>query len=215
VPVDHLTDVQEEACRHERPGALFIVSGPSGAGKGTLVRALLDRVPGVWLSVSATTRGPRPGEVDGVHYVFLAAEEFDHLVECDGLLEWAEIHGNCYGTPREPVEAHVADGKLVMLEIDPQGAAQVKRAWPESVLVFIEAPSIDVLRDRLIKRGSESPEQIERRLRTAKDELAIAGAYDYVIINDDVEQATDELVAIVTTCARRAHPDRRTESLPW
>lgn len=192
----------DEVCRHENPGSLFIVSGPSGAGKGTLVRALLGRVPGIWLSVSATTRAPRPGEVEGVHYVFLSAEEFDRRIAENGLLEWAEVHGNRYGTLKAVVQEHIDAGEIVVLEIDPQGAAQVKQAMPESVLVFIEPPSFAELRKRLEKRGSETPEQIERRLRTAQEELAIAGTYDYVIINDDVELATEELAAIVTTCAR-------------
>ncbi len=207
--VDPLTETADTVCRHDSPGSLFIVSGPSGAGKGTLVRALLDRVPGIWLSVSATTRPPRPGEIDGVHYVFLSGEEFDRLVAEDGLLEWAEVHGNRYGTLRMPVEERLERGEIVVLEIDPQGAAQVKEKMPESVLVFIEPPSFDELRDRLVKRGSETPEQIERRLRTAREELAIAGTYDYVVINDDVEQATDELAAIVTTCARQRHSGQK------
>ena len=203
------TENNSAVCRHEGPGTLFIVSGPSGAGKGTLVRALLDRVPAVWLSVSATTRDPRPGEIDGVHYVFLSPEEFDRRIAESGFLEWAEVHGNRYGTLRATVEDRVARGEIVVLEIDPQGAAQVKEAMPESVLVFIEPPSFAELRNRLVKRGSETPEQIERRLRTAKEELAIAGTYDYVIINDDVEQASDELAAIVTTCARQRHPEQK------
>ena len=209
MPVDPLTETATTVCRHDSPGSLFIVSGPSGAGKGTLVRALLDRVPGIWLSVSATTRPPRPGEAEGVHYVFLPAEEFERLIAADGLLEWAEVHGNRYGTLRAPVEERLVRGQTVVLEIDPQGAAQVKDKMPESVLVFIEPPSFDELRNRLVKRGSETPDQIERRLRTAREELAIAGTYDYVVINDDVEQATDELAAIVTTCARQRHSGQK------
>ncbi len=209
MPVDPPTENSNAVCRHERPGSLFIVSGPSGAGKGTLVRALLDRVSHVWLSVSATTRSPRPGEVDGEHYVFISAGEFERLVAGNGLLEWAEVHGNRYGTLRSVVEERIERGEIVVLEIDPQGAAQVKQAMPESVLVFIEPPTFDELRRRLEKRGSETPEQIERRLRTAREELAIAGTYDYVIINDDVEQATDELAAIVTTCARPRHSGQK------
>lgn len=182
-----------------RRGSLFIVSGPSGAGKGTLVKALLGRVPGVWLSVSATTRSPRPGEVEGVHYTFISSEEFDRLVETEGLLEWAEVHGNRYGTPRAQVEAKVSAGIQVILEIDPQGAFQVKQRWPESVLVFIMPPSWEELQRRLEGRGSETKEQVERRLATAKKELELVGKYDHVIINDDVSRATDEMVAIVTS----------------
>lgn len=182
-----------------RRGSLFIVSGPSGAGKGTLVKALLGRVPDVWLSVSATTRSPRPGEVEGVHYTFISPEEFEHLAQNDGLLEWAEVHGNRYGTPRALVEKKVALGNQVILEIDPQGAFQVKQRWPESVLIFIMPPSWEELQRRLEGRGSETKEQVERRLATAKQELELVGKYDHVIINDDVSRATDEMVAIVTS----------------
>jgi guanylate kinase len=185
-----------------RRGRLFIVSGPSGAGKGTLVKEVLGRVPDVWLSVSATTRAPRPGEVEGTHYFFISAEEFDRLVSHEGLLEWAEVHGNRYGTPRASVEEKVEAGSDVILEIDPQGAFQVKRRWPESVLVFIMPPSWEELQRRLEGRGSETKEQVERRLETARHELELVGKYDHVIINDDASRATDELVAIVTS-----HPD--------
>jgi len=178
-------------------GRLFIVSGPSGAGKGTLVKQLLARVPRLLLSVSATTREPRPGEVEGRSYRFVTPERFDELVRADGLLEWAEVHGNRYGTPREPVERALAEGVDVVLEIDPQGAAQVRSRMPESVLVFVTAPSVEELRRRLERRGSESEEEVERRLQTALEELRVAGTYDYVVENDDVRRATDALVRIV------------------
>jgi len=189
-----------------RTGNLFIVSGPSGAGKGTLVRALLDRVPDIWLSVSATTRPPRPGEQDGVHYFFLPAEEFDRRVSEGGFLEWAEVHGNRYGTLREPVERQIVRGRQVVLEIDPQGAMQVKRQMPESVLIFVLAPSVEELRRRLAHRGSETTDEIEVRMRTAMGELELAGMYDFVITNDDAARATDELVAIIDSYAEPA-PD--------
>lgn len=157
----------------------------------------MARVPRLWLSVSATTRPPRPGEVEGRHYFFVTPEHFGELKETGGLLEWAEVHGNCYGTPRSAVEAQLGKGVDVILEIDPQGAAQVKESMTGSVLIFIVAPSLMELRRRLEERGSESREQVERRLRTAEEELRIAGTYDYVVQNDDVRRATDELVRIV------------------
>ena len=182
---------------------MFIVSGPSGAGKGTLVRELLKRDSSIWLSVSATTRAPRPGEVEGVHYVFLGDEEFERIIGEGGFLEWAEVHGNRYGTLRAPVEDRTRAGQTVVLEIDPQGAEQVKRALPSAVLVFIAPPTFADLRRRLEHRGSETADQIERRLHRAVAELEIAGTYDYVVINDDVARATDELACIIES---HTHP---------
>jgi guanylate kinase len=188
-------------------GRLFIISGPSGAGKGTLVRALLARVPRVWLSVSATTRLPRPGEVEGRDYYFVSSQRFDELVSTGGLLEWAEVHGNRYGTPRRAVQCKLEEGVDVILEIDPQGAAQVKRSVPDSVGIFVMAPSIAELRRRLENRGSETQEQVDRRLETAEKELRVAGTYDFVIENDDVRRAANELVSIIESdAASGAHP---------
>ncbi len=187
-----------------RIGNLFIVSGPSGAGKGTLVRALLDRVPDLWLSISATTRDPRPGEVEAEHYFFLSRKEFDRKVESGGFLEWAEVHGNRYGTPRDVVERKIAEGAQVVLEIDPQGAQQVKERMPESVLIFVNAPDLDELRKRLLGRGSETEAQIEARMARAIEEMELAGMYDFVITNDDVVRATDELVGIIDSYADKA-----------
>jgi len=184
-----------------RRGNLFIISGPSGAGKGTLVRELPARVPDLWVSVSVTTRAPRPGEVEGQHYFFTGADEFQHLADTGGLLESAEVHGNCYGTPRAAVEAKVAEGRQVVLEIDPQGAFQVKSMLPESVLIFIVPPSWEELQRRLAKRGSETKAQVERRLETAKRELELVGEYDHVVQNDDVPRAVGELVGIIDSYA--------------
>lgn len=186
-----------------RAGNLFIVSGPSGAGKGTLVRALLERVPDIWLSISSTTRAPRPGEEEGVHYFFLSRKEFDRKVESGGFLEWAEVHGNRYGTSRDVVERKIAEGRQVLLEIDPQGAQQVKERMPESVLVFVKAPDLDELRRRLEGRGSETNDQIEARMARAIEEMELAGMYDFVITNDDVSRATDELVGIIDSFANQ------------
>lgn len=186
-----------------RKGNLFIISGPSGAGKGTLVRELLGRVPDIWVSVSVTTRAPRPGEVEGREYSFIGDERFSALVDNDGLLEYAAVHGNRYGTPRAAVQAKVAEGRQVVLEIDPQGAFQVKSLRNDSILVFIMPPSWEELQRRLRGRGSETKEQVERRLETAKRELDLVGEYDHVVINDDVLRAADELVAIIDSYANR------------
>jgi guanylate kinase len=178
-------------------GALVIISGPSGAGKGTLVDRLVARVPRMWVSVSATTRAARPGEVDGEDYVFLTPAEFSQRIESGDFLEWAEVHGNRYGTLRSSVEDRLAEGRDVILEIDPQGALQVKDLMPEAVLVFIIAPSMDELERRIRKRGAETDEQVRTRLATAVGELELVGTYDHVVENDDVSRATDELVDII------------------
>jgi len=184
-------------------GALIIISGPSGAGKGTLVDRLVTRVPCLSVSVSATTRAPRPGEVDGEDYIFLSTEEFGRRVEAGEFLEWAEVHGNRYGTLRATVEQTLAAGCDVILEIDPQGAFQVKELMPEAVLVFIIAPSMDELERRIRKRGAETDEQVRTRLATAVRELELVGTYDHVVENDDVARATDELVDIISSL----HPE--------
>lgn len=186
-----------------RTGNLFIISGPSGAGKGTLVRELLGRVADAWVSVSVTTRSPRQGEEEGRHYLFASDQAFDATLASGGLLEWAEVHGNRYGTPRAAVEAQVAAGKQVILEIDPQGAFQVKSLVAGSVLVFVMPPSWEELQRRLRGRGSETKEQVETRMQTARRELELVGEYDHVIINDDVSRATDELAAIIDSYANR------------
>jgi len=178
-------------------GTLVIISGPSGAGKGTLVRALLGRVPSVWVSVSATTRAPRPREQEGRHYFFLTSAEFERRVESGDFLEHAEVHGNRYGTLRSTVETKLAQGRTVILEIDPQGAAQVRAMMPEAALVFIVAPSTDELVRRIRQRGGESDEDIAVRMATAQRELALVGTYDCVVQNDDLRRATDELVHFI------------------
>ncbi len=190
-----------------RRGNLIIISGPSGAGKGTLVERLVARVPGVWVSVSATTRSPRPGETDGDDYVFLSETEFVRRIEAGEFLEWATVHNNRYGTLRSTVESMIAEGRQVILEIDPQGAAQVKALMPEAVLVFILAPSMEELEKRIRRRGAETDEQVAVRLATAVRELELVGTYDYVVENDDVLRATDELAEILESLGGKDIPD--------
>ncbi len=155
-----------------------------------------DRYPQVWLSVSATTRAPRPGEIHGVHYLFVTPEEFDRMVADGQMLEWAVVHGrNRYGTPRGPVEDHLAAGVPTLLEIDLQGARQVRESMPDARFVFLAPPSFEELERRLVGRGTEDAEERERRLATARVELAAESEFDVTIVNDDVHRATDELVA--------------------
>jgi len=176
-------------------GHLFVISGPSGAGKGTLLGRVVPHLKRVWVAVSATTRQPRTGEIDSVHYNFLSAEEFESLIAVDGLLEWATVHGERYGTPKAAVLEHLAAGDDVILEIDPQGACQVRQAYPQALLLFVAPPSLAELRRRLEARGTESAAAIERRLETARQELEMLPRYDKVIVNDDLEVATAELLA--------------------
>lgn len=179
-----------------------MLAGPTAVGKGTVSADVRDRYPQVWLSVSATTRSPRPGEVDGVHYLFVTPEEFDRMVAAGEMLEWAVVHGrNRYGTPRRPVEQKLAAGVPVLLEIDLQGARQVRAAVTTSGLgarfVFLAPPSFDELVRRLVGRGTEGSEERERRLATARVELAAEEEFDVTIVNDDVHRATDELVSVM------------------
>jgi guanylate kinase len=181
----------------DRP-RLTVVSGPTAVGKGTVVDALRREHPEIFVSVSATTRPPRPGEVDGVHYLFVDEQEFDRLVAENALLEWAVVHGrHRYGTPREPVLAAIADGREAVLEIDLQGARQVRANWPDARLVFLAPPSWDELVRRLVGRGTEAAEERERRLATARGELAAEAEFDVTIVNHEVHAAAEELVALV------------------
>ena len=186
----------------QRKGNLFVLSGPSGAGKGTLVKRVLERVPDAWLSVSDTTRSPREGEIDGVHYFFVDEAEFDQLVETGGFLEWARVHENRYGTPRARVEEHMAKGGQVLLEIDVQGGFQIREQIPEAHLVFIEPPSLEVLESRLRGRGTDSEESIAVRMKNAQVELSHKMEYDKQYVNDDLEACTDELVAYIESQAK-------------
>jgi guanylate kinase len=180
------------------PARLTVLSGPSGVGKGTVVGEVRRRYPEVWLSVSVTTRRPRPGEVNGVQYHFVEDVEFDRLIATDGLLEWAEYAGNRYGTPAAPVRERLAAGCPALLEIELQGARQVRARDVDAQLVFLAPPSWADLVSRLAGRGSEPPEVQERRLRIAQAELDAAGEFDVVVVNDDVARAADELVGLLT-----------------
>ena len=184
-------------------GHVFLVAAPSGAGKSSLVNALLKRDPAIRLSVSFTTRAPRPGEAHGREYHFVSLEEFAARKARREFLETAEVHGNWYGTSRQWIEEQLTGGGDVLLEIDWQGAQQVRQHFPRAVGVFILPPSLEALRARLDQRGQDPPQVIERRLRAARGEMAHAPEFDFVIINEHFEQALGELVAIVTATRLR------------
>jgi guanylate kinase len=177
--------------------AVFVITGPSGVGKGTVIRALRERHPGLGLSVSATTRAPREGELDGEHYHFLTPEEFDRRVAAGEFVEHAAYSGNQYGTLRSELE-HNAEHGGVILEIELQGARQVRASMPEATQIFIAPPTPETLRDRLIGRGTDSADAIERRLRVAEEELAAQGEFEHVVVNDTVDHAVDELDQIIS-----------------
>lgn len=181
-----------------RKGKLVVIAGPSGVGKGTLVSYIMDNYQGFHLSVSATTRPPRPGEVDGKSYFFVSEEQFGELVISGKMLEWAEVHGkHSYGTPREPVEKALEQGLNVLLEIDIQGAFQVEKAFPEATMVFVNPPSFDDLRSRLDNRGTESEAEKEIRLETARGELLQSGRFEHVVVNDQVARCAQEVVDLI------------------
>lgn len=179
--------------RTETSARLTVLTGPSGVGKGTLVNRLRERHPSLWLSVSATTRAPREGERDGEHYFFHTRDRFDALVAEGGLLEWAEFAGNCYGTPRQPVEAQLAGGSPVLLEIELEGARQVRGSFPQAFQIFLAPPSFDELEQRIRGRGTDSEEAIQKRLARARQELEAQGEFDAVVVNDDLDLALAEL----------------------
>ncbi len=179
-------------------GTLMVVSGPAGVGKGTVVKRACELAEGkIHLSVSATTRAPRPIDQEGVTYYFKTKEEFREMIANNQVLEWAEYVGNYYGTPRQPVEDALSRGLDVILEIEVQGAMQIKKNFPDTVLTFIAPPSYEELEKRLRGRGTETEEQILSRLQTAKGELALMGEYDYIVVNDEIEQASQDLLTVL------------------
>ena len=184
--------------KEQRNGLLLVVSGPAGVGKGTLDKALMERNHKIKMSVSATTRAPRPGEIEGVHYFFKTEEEFKTMVERGEFLEYMHVFGsNYYGTPRSFVEQQLANGYDVILEIDVNGAMNVKRSFPDAVLIFITAPSMSEINSRLNGRGTETMEQVEKRFATAFEEIKMIPHYDYVIVNDVVDVAVHHMEAIL------------------
>ena len=187
----------EPGLRLRRRGTLFVVSAPSGAGKTTLCREARLRVPELAYSISCTTRTPRPGEADGSDFRFISREAFVAMRERGELAEWATVHGNLYGTPARPLEAALHDGRDVLLDIDTQGAAQLRARYPDAVLVFVVAPSMGELEQRLRERRSDSEREITRRLQRAREEVMLWKRYDYLIVNRDVKEAMEQLESII------------------
>ncbi len=178
-------------------GQLIVFTGPSAVGKGTLLRRLLERHPDIQLSISATTRQPRPGEEDGKHYYFVSRSEFEAMVQSGQLLEWAEFAGNCYGTPRQPLDAMVAHGHTVILEIELEGARQVRTTLPTAHQIFVLPPNMEALESRIRQRGQDSEDAIAKRLARAQIEIAAADEFDSHIINDDLDQAVADLERLI------------------
>ncbi|NJN76018.1 MAG: guanylate kinase [Synechococcaceae cyanobacterium RL_1_2] len=169
-------------------GQLIVITGPSGVGKGTLVNLLLDRHPEIKLSISATTRSPRSGEIDGQDYYFVSMEKFQAMIAAEELLEWAEYAGNYYGTPRHPIDTSLAAGKTILLEIEVVGAQAVKTMFPEALRIFILPPSMEELAQRLVGRGKDTPEVIQRRLERATEEIALSSQFEHQLVNRDLQQ---------------------------
>ena len=191
------TGPQTDCQTTHQTGSLIVLAGPSGVGKGTLLGQLLQRHPSIQVSVSATTRHPRPGEINSQHYFFMSKSRFKAMVENGELLEWAEFAGNCYGTPKAPVERAIARGQQVVLEIELLGARQVRESFPEAKQIFVMPPSTDTLERRIRRRGQDSEAAIAQRLARAKAELAAADEFDLKIVNDSLDNALAELEAAI------------------
>ena len=203
------TDQQSEIGQTQTSprGLLYVVSSPSGGGKGTIIRRVLEVVPDLSYSVSYTTRAPRNGEVNGREYFFVDRKQFEEMVAGGEFLEWANVHGNLYGTSKTQVATETSAGVDIILEVDVQGAASVRRLGLDSVSIFILPPSLDTLRQRLLLRGTDTPESLAVRLRNAPEELSQYSSFDYLILNDDVERAASQLAAIIS--AERARRSRQ------
>jgi len=191
-------------------GKLIVVSGPSGAGKSTLIRAALDSVPKLAYSVSATTRAPREGEIDGRDYIFLSREEFEKWISEGRFLEWAEYSDNLYGTPEQSVEEFLRDGLSVILEIELQGARKVRQKRPDAVMIFVQAPSLEETRKRLEGRATEDSEALERRMTTALSEVSARSEFDYEVVNDDPEKAREDMIRTMRTIVEGGSVAERT-----
>ncbi len=191
------TPTESSAETTQSRGILFVVSSPSGGGKGTLIQRVLNKVANLSYSVSFTTRAPRSGEENGREYFFVTPEQFEQMVAANEFLEWANVHGKLYGTNRNQVFREISEGRDIILEVDVQGAASIRSLISDAASVFILPPSFEVLRQRLIARGTDSPEELDLRLRNAPRELQDYSTFQYVIINDDIEEAADQLTAIV------------------
>lgn len=195
-----------------RKGLLIVLSGPSGVGKGTVCASLRHRMPELVYSVSATTRSPRQGEINGINYFFKSQEQFQDMIANDALLEWAEYVGNYYGTPRDFVDRTLAAGKDIILEIEVQGALKVKQKFPEGVFVFLMPPSLDELKSRITGRGTENADVIDHRMTVAVEEMNLLRHYDYAVVNDEIDAACQRIQSIIT--AEHCRADRLLTELP-
>ena len=194
-------------------GLLIVISGASGTGKGTVCKKLLADLPKIAYSISATTRNPRPGEIDGKEYYFLSVAEFKSWISEEKFLEYAEVYGNFYGTPLNKIEERLSRGEDILLEIDVQGALNVKKKCPEGVYIFLVPPSLNELKNRIEGRGTENPESLARRLKNAVAEIKIGLEYDYVVVNDDINAAAEQIKAILT--AERLKVARNTDKFEF